>query len=113
MADLSHGGVGTGQLDSGLELSFLMSRSCEFRSETENHEFRGSSTKLDCQPKFSIKFPQSTMVWEHPKEECQQLQLDLCVFCEQMSLPWPSGCELRLSLERSRALILVKDWAPP
>ena len=36
----------TGQLDSGLELSSLMSRSCAFRSETEDHEFGGSLTKL-------------------------------------------------------------------
>ena len=36
--------------------------------------------------KFSIKFPQSTIVWGHHREECQQLELDLCVFCEQMSL---------------------------
>ena len=42
--------------------------------------------KPDC-TKSSIKFPQSTiMVWGHRGEEYQQLQLDLCVFCEQMSL---------------------------
>ena len=41
--------------------------------------------KLGC-TKSSIKFPQSTMVWEHHGEECLQLELDLCVFCQQMSL---------------------------
>ena len=37
---------GTGQLDSGLELSSLMSRSSAFRLEIEDHEFGGSPTKL-------------------------------------------------------------------
>ena len=37
---------GTGQLDSGLELSSPMSRSSAFRSEAEDHEFGGSPTKL-------------------------------------------------------------------
>ena len=31
-----------------------------------------------------------------------------CTQCVQWELPWPSGYELRLSLERSRVLILVK-----
>ena len=54
-----------GQLDSGLELSSLMSRSSAFRSETEDHEFGESPTKLtslDAQNPALI-FLQSTMVW--------------------------------------------------
>ena len=31
-----------------------------------------------------------------------------CTYIKMKELPWPSGYELRLSLERSRVLILVK-----
>ena len=36
--------------------------------------------------KSRIKFLQSTMVWGYHGEESQQLESELCVFCEQMSL---------------------------
>ena len=44
--DLGHLRNGTRQLDSGLELSSLMSRSSAFRLESEDHEFGGSPTNL-------------------------------------------------------------------
>ena len=43
------------------------------------------------------------MVWGHYGEECQQMELDLCVFCEQMSLllsikkSWSVFCFRQLS----------------
>ena len=47
-----------------------MSRSSAFRSDKPGYT------------KSSIKFPQGTMVWEHHVEECQQLELDFCVFLQ-------------------------------
>ena len=49
MADLDHREAtlsSTGQLDSGLELSSLISQSSVFYLETKDHKFRESPTKL-------------------------------------------------------------------
>ena len=61
-----------------------------------------SADKPGC-TKSNVKFPQNTMVWGHHGEECQQLELDLYVLCEQMLLllsvkkSWSIFCFRRLS----------------
>ena len=51
--DLGHGEAVL-ELDSGLELSSLTSRSSEFRLEAEDHEFGGSPTKLACHGEMTL-----------------------------------------------------------
>ena len=81
-ADLGHGESVTGQLDSGLELSSLMSRSSAFRSETEDHEFGGSPTKLT-----SLAARNPALNFHYAPVRGGMLAAGVVfVFCEQMSL---------------------------
>ena len=70
------------------------------------------SDKPDC-TKSSIKFPQSIMVWGHHAEECQQLELDPCVFCEQMSLLLSIKKSEHFLLPTAEQLLGFATWLLP